>query len=228
MAGLADAINGVAGQPASMRVGRVDSLNPLVVTAQGVPFEDVGVLGPYIPQLGDQVALIGQSSEAGSDPASWLALGAITAGGGRQLLLTKLRQTTLQNVPISTFTPVPFQVADVDTIGAWDPALPDRFTAPWYGWYVFSGGFSFAPNAAGDRQGVWLRNSGSLNDNFVTGRAPATQGTRMAMRTYYELLNPGDVIQMSIWQDAVNPLATQVGFGVQSSLNARYLGAAPA
>ncbi len=78
MAGLAEAIQGAVGQPASMRIGVVDSTSPLVISAQGVPFNDVGLLTSYAPQVGDVVALLGQSSGAGSDPASWLALGSIT------------------------------------------------------------------------------------------------------------------------------------------------------
>lgn len=74
MAGLAEAVQGVVGQPASVRVGVVDSINPIVVSAQGVAFENVGILGDLALQPGDSVALLGQSSAAGSDPASWLVL----------------------------------------------------------------------------------------------------------------------------------------------------------
>lgn len=77
MAGLAEAIQGTVGQPASVRIGVVDSTSPLAISAQGVPFNDVGLLGDYAPAVGDSVALLGQSSGAGSDPASWLALGAV-------------------------------------------------------------------------------------------------------------------------------------------------------
>lgn len=77
MAGLAEAVQGTVGQPASVRIGVVDSVSPLAISAQGVPFNDVGLLGDYAPQVGDSVALLGQSSGVGSDPASWLALGAV-------------------------------------------------------------------------------------------------------------------------------------------------------
>ena len=77
MAGLAEAVQGAVGQPASVSVGTVDSIDPSVISAQGVPFEDVGLLSDYAPQVGDSVVLLGQSSAAGSDPASWLALGSL-------------------------------------------------------------------------------------------------------------------------------------------------------
>lgn len=74
MAGLAEAMQGAVGQPASVRIGVVDSINPIVVSAQGVAFENVGLLGDLALQPGDTVALLGQSSAVGSDPASWLVL----------------------------------------------------------------------------------------------------------------------------------------------------------
>jgi hypothetical protein len=53
-----------------VRIGTVDSTSPLTVSAQGVTFNDVGVLGGYVPVAGDAVLLLGQSSGVGSDPAS--------------------------------------------------------------------------------------------------------------------------------------------------------------
>lgn len=99
MASLGEAIQGAVGQPASVRIGQVDSVFPLVISAEGVPFEDVGLLGSYGPALGDVVALVGQSTAAGSDPASWLALGPLTglgaAGRGISGTLTAQSNATL-------------------------------------------------------------------------------------------------------------------------------------
>ncbi len=85
MTGLADAVQGVAGQPSSVRVGVVESVSPPVITAQGVPFDDVGLLSSFLPLVGNPVVLLGQSSETGSDPASWVALGAPSSSGLRIL-----------------------------------------------------------------------------------------------------------------------------------------------
>jgi len=82
MAGLAEAVQNAVGQPSSVRIGMVDSIAPLVVSAQGVPFENVGVIDGYAPLVGDPVALLGQCSEAGSDPASWLLLGKVVPSEG--------------------------------------------------------------------------------------------------------------------------------------------------
>lgn len=109
MTGLAEAVRAAVGQPASVRVGTVDSLDPVVVTAQGVPFDDVGFISSYVPVVGDTVALLGQCSETGSDPASWLALGAINQQGSAPAPLQQAGQVFVTFVTLtSTFVDVVF------------------------------------------------------------------------------------------------------------------------
>lgn len=72
---FADQISKNRGQPATVRVGTVVSVSPLVVSVQGANFEEVGSLGPLA--VGDVVALLGQSAVS-ADGSSWLALGDIT------------------------------------------------------------------------------------------------------------------------------------------------------
>lgn len=79
MAGIADQTRAAVGAPSSVRIGLVESLAPLVISVQGVPFQTVGTLSSYTPVVGDTVALLGQSPTSGSDPTSWLALGAVVA-----------------------------------------------------------------------------------------------------------------------------------------------------
>jgi hypothetical protein len=83
MATLGQAVHAAVGQPSSVRVGLVDSINPVVVSANGVPFDDVGVPSGVLLEVGNPVVLLGQASEAGSDPASWLALGSNSPYGLR-------------------------------------------------------------------------------------------------------------------------------------------------
>lgn len=109
MAGLAEAVQGVVGQPASVRVGVVESLDPLVISAQGVPFDDVGLLTNYVPVIGDTVVLLGQSTSAGSDPASWLALGAASEQATAPPPLLQSGQVLVTFVTLtSTFVDVVF------------------------------------------------------------------------------------------------------------------------
>jgi hypothetical protein len=108
MANLTDSVQGAIGQPASVRVGTVESANPLVISAQSTPFENVGVLDSYGPVVGDTVALLGQSSNSGSDPTSWLALGAITgvsAGMGVTHVLTAQATSSLNLTSVITDVP---------------------------------------------------------------------------------------------------------------------------
>lgn len=93
-ASIAQQIAAAPGQPSSVRIGTVTNTNPLEVTVQGAVMVDVGVLNSFIPQLGNSVVLLGQSSAAGSDPASWLCLGTSTPTGLR----------VFQGVSNTTFT----------------------------------------------------------------------------------------------------------------------------
>jgi hypothetical protein len=78
MASLSEQIAAAPGQPSSVRIGVVDSVNPPVISVQGVVFSDVGFIQTFTPVAGDVVALLGQSPNSGSDPTSWLCLGAVT------------------------------------------------------------------------------------------------------------------------------------------------------
>lgn len=66
-----------SGLPATVRVGTIESVNPLVLTVQSTQFSNdaVGVLGSYSPVAGDSVPVLGQSAQPGSDPSTWLILG---------------------------------------------------------------------------------------------------------------------------------------------------------
>lgn len=73
---LADNISKDRGQPATVRIGTVVSVAPLVVSVQGALFTDVGSVGDLV--VGDVVALLGQSAVS-ADGSSWLALGDIVS-----------------------------------------------------------------------------------------------------------------------------------------------------
>lgn len=83
---LAPQIRANPGSPASVRVGVVVSTEPAEISLQGTILSDVGIVGSYTPQVGDSVILLGQSSDAGPDPASWVALGSATPQGMRALI----------------------------------------------------------------------------------------------------------------------------------------------
>lgn len=70
------AVQSVPGHPAKFRTGTVLTVSPLTVDIQGTVFTNCGVLGWYIPAVGDLVAVAGQSS-LNQDQSSWLVLGDI-------------------------------------------------------------------------------------------------------------------------------------------------------
>ena len=221
MAGLAEAVQGAVGQPASVRIGTVDSLDPPVVSAQGVPFADVGFLRDYNPQVGDSVALLGQSSNAGSDPASWLVLGALsTADAGGAAIVAQLRQTAVQSLPSGTATPVVFTVADVDTAGGWHESVLSRWVAPVSGHYRISGGVSFAPAAGGVRtvqfqvSGTEVPGSGTLDVGSAAGG-----GNRLGSRTLSVFMTAGQYLEITALQNTGGPINTAVSGVEQATMS---------
>lgn len=89
MTGLAEAMQGAVGQPSSVRIGMVDSVDSTTglpqISLGGTVLDDVGVTNGIVLLAGNPVVLVGQSSQAGSDPASWLAVGAASPYGLRSM-----------------------------------------------------------------------------------------------------------------------------------------------
>lgn len=101
---LADQISKDRGQPATVRIGVVASVAPLVVTVQATPVTNVGVIGGYIPAVGHTVALLGQSAVS-ADGSSWLALGRVaTSDSGMVSAATVASEVDTTNV-ITTSAP---------------------------------------------------------------------------------------------------------------------------
>lgn len=108
---LSAQIHAVPGSPSSVRVGVVEAVSSAglaTVVVQGTAFADVGVIAAYYPQVGDVVALLGQSPSTGTDPASWLVLGSLgapTAQAGSESIsfvtLTSFTQAVTFDVPFS-------------------------------------------------------------------------------------------------------------------------------
>jgi hypothetical protein len=186
------------GQPASVRVGRITSVNPFVLTVQGAEFNSdaVGVLGSYIPVLDDVVSVLGQSSASGSDPSSWLILGeakAIGAAAGLTLSLVRMStstavlnlvaaQTTITGTSISfdtsrdSATLVAWWHADFEAIGATLTTgvchlVVDGITqAPQAIWEMPTAAAS-GRVTAGQTEVVTLASSGSHTVNLAGNRA---------------------------------------------------------
>lgn len=74
---LANQVAEAVGEPSSVRIGTVTQVSPLKVDVQGTEYTNLGRIGPC-PAVGQTVALLGQSTAAGSEPTSWLVLGVIS------------------------------------------------------------------------------------------------------------------------------------------------------
>lgn len=197
--GLAEAMQGAVGQPASVRVGLIDSVNPLVISAEGVPFEDVGVLGGFVGNVGDPVILLGQCSASGSDPASWVALGSLAAGG----LLRNIACVVQRNaaLPVATGfgdTFVPFDAEIFDPFGMFT-ATSTSVIVPVDGVYQINVRAAFAGNATGVRIGSIGINGANTSREQILTSVGAGLFTSVAVSDGV-LLNAGDTVHMVVKQ----------------------------
>jgi hypothetical protein len=165
--GLAEAIQGAVGQPASVRIGTVDSALPLSISIQGAVLDDPGVLESYTPATGDAVVLLGQSSTTGSDPASWVALGAAS--------------------PIPRQAPQ-FASSDVQTLGftstsyiASSPPVGVSFVAPPSGMVRVDWSARFQTNTINTRSGVstQIATGSTLDAGVVVANGTASDGNAL-------------------------------------------------
>lgn len=215
------------GSPASVRVGVVDSITGgVTVSVQGTVMRGVGLLGSYAPRPGDSVILLGQSSEAGADPASWVALGASQQQPQGQLLITQVQRNSVQNISNNMFTPISWDGVVIDNMGAFPSGSSTDLVAPFDGWYELAGRGSFVANAVGQRQGLFFRNGGST-ESFVNANAAGALGSRYALPNTFLELVAGDAIQMLQWHNSgAATLATETAVGTRPTMTMRYLGLA--
>lgn len=112
---LAATIVDSAGQPATVRVGTVTSVNPLGISLGGAPMnmEAVGVIGSGFA-IGGPALLLGQSVKGGSSSgSSWVALGAPADSGASDIL----RRGLTQLVELSASAPVSIVAASTAVPG---------------------------------------------------------------------------------------------------------------
>lgn len=163
VASLPGRITAVSGAPATMRVGKISSTTPLVLTVQGATFsgDAVGVLGSYVPGLGDTVTVVGQSKTQGSDPSSWLILGAsVPFTDSGPVPQVRAYQTGAQATADGVAVAVTFQAQNWDTHEIHSTTVnPSRFTVPIDGRYSISSSVSYSINATG-RRSISLRING--------------------------------------------------------------------
>lgn len=207
MAGLAEAVQGVVGQPATVRIGTVDSIDPLVVSAQGAPFEDVGVLPGYQPVVGNTVVLLGQCSATGSDPASWLLLGSPQPQAAVSAVKDSGIESTLQSTTSTVY------ILGTVTVGLF-------FTAPPSGMVLAHWASSIDNNVAGNsgflsaeiREGDAIGAGTQVipaSDQLATRNAN-TEFVKFGITRLFTGLIPGTVYNASLWHRSSNGANTAV------------------
>lgn len=232
---LVEAVQRNPGQPSSVRIGTVTSVNPLRVSVQGAVFNNVGTIGNLIPVVGMSVVLLGQSNNSGTDPTSWLALGVsgvpftgpVTQApspyppSSGNPPMARMRQTAIQSIPTASSTAIAFNTANVDTMGGWNGS--HAYEAKVAGHYLCSGGVSFAANATGVRTVQWAIGGVDQPGTGVSAPANAATSQRLCARTELLYLNVGDLLSLTAFQNSGAGLNTAVTNVEQASMNVLWV-----
>lgn len=133
-------------------------------------------------------------------------------------LAALLVQTSVQSMPNNAFTAITFNSETLDLLGAHDNSTNNsRYTPPVPGWYMFSGGVSFASNATGARAARWRKNGSDVDGADASVQALTAQSTSVTARVVPIQLNGStDYVELVGYQlsgAALNTSAT----GPQSS-----------
>lgn len=123
----------------------------------------------------------------------------------------QLRQIVSQNVAINTWTPITFTAEDHDSHNGHDNATnPSRYTAQVNGLYEFAGSSWWAADSNGVRLSRWHKNGATVTGSGLEFDAVANSGGQTAYpsKTVQIALLVGDYVELAIFQNAVNPLAT--------------------
>jgi hypothetical protein len=141
-------------------------------------------------------------------------------------VIAHYRQTVTQSLTNFTATDILFDVEDIDDLNAHSTVSnTGRFTAPFDGTYVFSGGIPFAANATGTRVGNWAKNGTALAASDVNAlTVGAGAATRINARRYPVVMVAGDFVTLQGLQDSGGSLSTVASGAVAASMVVEYGG----
>jgi len=149
-------------------------------------------------------------------PNPTIAAGVITPakfGAMPQVRATKTVGQPIATSGVGVFAAVTWDAVQYDTAGIFNPATPDRLTAPIAGVYAIEGGVRWTANATGFRfAGICLNQppaTCTANDNiavseYATNDDPgvgALKLTQQSVSTHLKL-NAGDVVRLVVTQDS--------------------------
>lgn len=123
-------------------------------------------------------------------------------------LVAKLRQTSNQSIPNSTYTNLNFQSADYDRTGSFSSGATS-FTPGLAGWYELSGGLTLSSVNSSYRSTAWV-----VNGNFIYGSAASASNMAAAIpealtaKTTIVQLSASDNVGLQVWQGTGSAMTT--------------------
>jgi len=138
----------------------------------------------------------------------------------------RLRQIVAQSIPSGAFTPITFTFSDVDqdyltptNAGHSNSVNTSRYTANYPGWYLCSGGVSFAVNAAGVRACYWYVNGSPSNGVESMGATVGTVNFGTVARSELIYLNANDYLELNAYQTSGAGLNTVTSGVAATTMN---------
>lgn len=157
---------------------------------------------------------------AGTYPAPTIGAGKVTPAKFGAIPQARVEKTVAQAIPsnIAVFNALTYEAELYDTAGLFDPAAPDRLTAPIAGVYVIDAGVRWSANALGTRfAGICINQptvgSCGLTNNvavsqYATNDDPGIGSLRLTQQSVSTQLKlaAGDVVQAVVTQNSGAPL----------------------
>jgi hypothetical protein len=153
---------------------------------------------------------------AGTYPNPTIGAGKVTPAKFGAIPQARVEKTAAQSIPsnIAVFNTLTWESELYDTAGLFDPAAPDRLTAPIAGVYVINAGVRWAANALGTRFAGICINQPTVGACGITNNVAVSQYatnddpgigtlrlTQQSVSTQLKL-NAGDVVQLVVTQNS--------------------------
>jgi hypothetical protein len=157
---------------------------------------------------------------AGTYPAPTIGAGKVTPAKFGAIPQARVEKTVGQAIPsnIAVFAAITYESELYDTAGLFDPAAPDRLTAPIAGVYAIDGGVRWSANALGTRFAGICINQPTVGACGITNNIAVSQYatnddpgigtmrlTQQSVSTQVKLA-AGDVVQVVVTQNSGAPL----------------------
>lgn len=153
---------------------------------------------------------------AGTYPAPTIGLGKVTPAKFGAIPQARVQKTVAQSITsgVGVFTTLTWEAERYDTAGLFDPAAPDRLTAPIAGVYAIDAGVRWAANVLGSRfAGICINQptegACGINNNVAVSQHATNDDpgigtlrlTQQSVSTQLKL-NAGDVVQVIVSQNS--------------------------